>query len=104
VQGIQHLAKGDVSVSRLSRVALLPLALLCMFTIGAGTKHLKIPPRSSRANTYAERFVLTARPEVADRMLIFGQRRLRAVLAGYGAHYNGRRPHGGLLNEYERAA
>jgi putative transposase len=68
-----------------------------------GTKHLKIPPRSSRANTYAERFVLTARPEVANRMLIFGQRRLRAVLAGYEAHYNGRRPHGGLINEYERA-
>jgi putative transposase len=48
--------------------------------------------------------VLTARPEVANRMLIFGQRRLRAVLAGYEAHYNGRRPHGGLINEYERAA
>jgi putative transposase len=72
--------------------------------------------------------VLTARTEVTDRMLIFGQRHLQSILAQYGAHYNGRRPHrgrqlhpprpadlsqerirrrpvlGGLLNEYERAA
>jgi len=99
---------------------------------GAGIEVVKIPPRSPRANAYAERFVLTARTEVTDRMLIFGQRHLRAVLAEYAAHYNGRRPHrsqqlrpprpdhpvadlchgriqrrpvlGGLINEYERAA
>jgi putative transposase len=98
----------------------------------AGIEAVKTPPRSPRANTYAERFVLTARTEVTDRMLIFGQRHLRSILAQYVAHYNGRRPHrsrqlhpprpdhpaadlsherikrrpvlGGLLNEYERAA
>jgi transposase InsO family protein len=48
-----------------------------------GIQALKIPPRSPRANAYAERFVLTARTEVTDRMLIFGQRHLRTVLAGY---------------------
>jgi putative transposase len=73
--------------------------------------------------------VLTARTEVTDRMLIFGQRHLRTILTQYAAHYNGRRPHrsrqlrpahpaadlsqarirrrpvlGGLLSEYERAA
>jgi transposase InsO family protein len=97
----------------------------------AGIQPVKIPPRSPRANAYAERFVLTARTEVTDRMLIFGARHLRLVLAEYQAHYNGRRPHrsrqlrpprpdhpaadlsqkrvtrqpvlGGLLNEYERA-
>ena len=97
-----------------------------------GIEVVKIPPRSPRANAYAERFVLTARTEVTDRMLIFGQRHLRAILAQYAAHYNGRRPHrslqlrppkpdhpvahlsqariqrrpvlGGLLSEYERAA
>jgi putative transposase len=85
-----------------------------------------------RDNAYAERFVLTARAEVTDRMLIFGQRHLQLVLAEYEGHYNGRRPHrsrqlhpprpdhpvadlsqeriqrrsvlGGLINEYERAA
>jgi transposase InsO family protein len=98
----------------------------------AGVEAVKIPPRSPRANAFAERFVLTARAEVTDRMLIFGQRHLQSVLAQYVAHYNGRRPHrsrqlhpprpdhpaadltterikhrsvlGGLINEYERAA
>jgi transposase InsO family protein len=97
-----------------------------------GIEAVKIPPRSPRANAYAERFVLTARTEVTDRMLIFSQRHLRTLLAQYETHYNGRRPHrsrqlrpprpdhpvadlsqkriqrrpvlGGLLNEYERAA
>jgi transposase InsO family protein len=58
----------------------------------AGIEAVKIPPRSPRANAYAERFVLTIRTEVTDWMLIFGQRHLRTVLAGYAAHYNGRRP------------
>jgi transposase InsO family protein len=98
----------------------------------AGIEAVKIPPRSPRANACAERFVLTARTEVTDRMLIFGERHLRAVMAEYEAHYNGRRPHrsrqlrpprpdhlpadlsqerirrrsvlGGLINEYERVA
>jgi putative transposase len=98
----------------------------------AGIKAVKIPPRSPRANAHAERFVLTTRTEFTDRMLIFGQRHLRATLAQYEAHHNGRRPHrsrqlrppwpdhppvdlsqerikrravlGGLISEYERAA
>jgi len=85
-----------------------------------------------RGNCHAERFVLTARTEVTDRILILSERHLRTVLAEYEAHYNGRRPHrsrqlrpprpdhpvadlsqqrikrrpvlGGLINEYERAA
>jgi putative transposase len=98
----------------------------------AGTEAVKIPPRSPRANAYAERFVLTARMAVTDRPLIFGQRHLRTILAQYQAYYNRRRPHrsrqlrpprpdhppvdlsqeriqrrpvlGGLISEYERAA
>jgi transposase InsO family protein len=97
-----------------------------------GIEVVKIPPRCPRANAFAERFVRTARAEVTDRMLIFGERHLRDVLADYSRHYNGRRPHrgrqlhppspdhaasdltkervhrravlGGLINEYERAA
>jgi putative transposase len=98
----------------------------------AGIDVLNTPPRSPRANAHAERFVLTARTEPTDRMLIFGQRHLQHVLAEYARHYNGRRPHhsreprpprtdhpipalpaqritrrpvlGSLLNEYEPAA
>ncbi|MBQ0906958.1 integrase core domain-containing protein [Micromonospora sp. U21] len=98
----------------------------------AGVTVCKIPPRSPRANAFAERFVLTARSGVTDRMLILGQGHLRRTLDGYARHYNGRRPHralqlqssrsdrpvvdltherikrrpvlGGLITEYERAA
>ena len=97
-----------------------------------GIEVVKIPPRCPRANCFAERSVLTVRTEVTDRMLIFGERHLRRVLAVYAAYYNGRRPHralqlrpprptspvpepvhgrirrrpilGGLINEYETAA
>ena len=63
---------------------------------GAGIDTVKIPPRCPRANCYAERFVLTARPELTDRILILGERHLRTVLARYAGHYNGRRPHRAL--------
>jgi putative transposase len=99
---------------------------------GAGVTVCKIPPRSPRANAYAETSVLTARSEVTDRMLIVNERHLRRTLGEYSRHHNGRPPHrslqlqpprsdrpvvdliheqikrgpvlGRLINEYERAA
>jgi Integrase core domain/Homeodomain-like domain len=62
----------------------------------AGVTVCKIPPRSPRANAYVERFVLTVRSEVTDRMLIFNQRHLRRTLDEYARHYNGHRPHRAL--------
>jgi len=59
----------------------------------AGIQAIKIPPRSPRANAFADRFALTARTEVTDRMPISGERHLRSILAEYEARYNGRRPH-----------
>ena len=98
----------------------------------AGIEVVKIPPRCPRANCFAERFVLTVRSEVTDRMLIFGEWHLCRTLVEYAAHYNARRPHralqlrpprpqapvpepvhgrirrrsilGGLVNQYEAAA
>jgi transposase InsO family protein len=114
--------------------------LYVFFVLEVGSRYVhirgitvcKIPPRSPRVNAYAERFVLTARTEVTDRMLILGQRHLHRTLDEYARHYNGRRPHralqlqpphsdrpvidlthqrirrrpvlGGLITEYERAA
>jgi hypothetical protein len=52
--------------------------------------------RTPRANAYAERWVGTVRREVLDRMLIFGGRQLRLVLAEYADHYNVHRPHRAL--------
>ena len=98
----------------------------------AGIEVVKIPPQCPRANCFAERLVLTIRTELTDRMLIFGERHLRRMLAEYAAHYNTQRPHralqlrpprpqapvpepihgrirrrpilGGLINHYEPAA
>ena len=62
----------------------------------AGIEVVKIPPRCPRANCFAERLVLTVRTELTDRMLIFGERHLRRVLAAHAAHYNNLRPHRAL--------
>jgi hypothetical protein len=40
--------------------------------------------------------VLTVRTEVTGRMLIFGERHLRSVLARCSVHYNTQRPHRAL--------
>ena len=47
-------------------------------------------------NAICERLVGTLRREVLDRMLILGERHLRAVLTEYQAHYNTARPHQGI--------
>ena len=57
-----------------------------------GIKAVKIPPRSPRANAHAERFVLTARTGVTDRMLIFGERASADGPGRVRGIYNGRRP------------
>ena len=66
---------------------------------GNGTRVVKAPVRSPRANSYAERFVGTLRRECLDHMLIFGEWHLRKLLAEYARHYNGHRPHQAMHQE-----
>lgn len=61
-----------------------------------GVEPLKIPAQCPRANALAERWVLTARTECTDRMLIAGERHLRVVLEEYATHYNTGRAHRSL--------
>jgi putative transposase len=78
---------------------------------GNAIRIIKTPPRSPRANFYAERFVGTLRRESLDHLLIYGERHLRRVLSDYDdqpidltAVIKRRTTVAGLIHEYRRAA
>jgi putative transposase len=60
-----------------------------------GISVLPTAPQAPRMNSYAERFVRTARAECTDRMLIAGEQHLRTILSEYIGHYNTGRSHQG---------
>lgn len=62
----------------------------------SGSKGHQTPVRSPTSNAFAERWVLTARSECLDWILVRGQRHLECVLRTSIDHYNRARPHRAL--------
>jgi hypothetical protein len=63
-----------------------------------GTSVVRLPPRSSDLNAFAERFVLSIKSECLDRIVPMGERHLRRAVAEFVAHYHRERNHQGLKN------
>jgi transposase InsO family protein len=64
-----------------------------------GARIITTPVRAPRANAIAERWIGSIRRECTDRILITGQRHLRAILTEYIDHYDTHRPHRSLAQQ-----
>jgi transposase InsO family protein len=61
-----------------------------------GIQSVLTAPQAPRMNAIMERWAGSVRREVLDRILILGERHLRAVLTEYQVHDNTTRPHQGI--------
>lgn len=57
------------------------------------------PLQAPNGNARAERFIRSIKSECLDRMIWFGEERLRRALSEYAEHYHTERNHPGLENE-----
>ena len=64
-----------------------------------GVKLVRLPAQSPDLKDYAERFVGSIKRECLSRMILLGERHLRAAVRDYVDHYHEERNHQGLNNE-----
>ena len=74
------------------------------FLRGSGVRSVRLPRRSPNLNAFAERFVLSIKSECLNRIILFGERSLRRVVAEYVAHYHEERPHQGIDRIIDRGS
>ncbi len=58
-----------------------------------------LPPKSPNLNAHLERFHKSIKDEALNRMVFFGERLLRKVVASGLRHFHSERNHQGLSNE-----
>ena len=64
----------------------------------SGIEPIRLPPRSPNLNANAERFVRSIKEECLSRVVLLGERHLRAIVHQYLEHYHRERNHQGLGN------
>src|SRR5262249_3025759 len=64
----------------------------------AGVRSVRLPPQSPNLNANLERFFLSLKSECLDRVIFFGEDRLRVAITEFLAHYHAERNHQGLGN------
>ena len=64
-----------------------------------GIRVVQTPLQAPNFNAYAERFVRSIKQECLNRVVPFGDRHLRWMIAEYVAHYHRERNHQGRANE-----
>jgi hypothetical protein len=64
----------------------------------SGVTPLVLPAWSPNLNAFAERFVESVKSECLERMVLLGERHLRAAVRAFMDHYHEERPHQGLGN------
>ena len=62
-------------------------------------KPLILPAWSPNVNAFAERFVESAKSECLERMVLLGERHVRAAVRAFLQHYHEERPHQGPGNK-----
>ena len=60
---------------------------------------IKLPRRSPDLNAFTERFVLSAKSECFNNMIVFGERGLRHSMKNFAEHYHKERNHQGIANK-----